>query len=86
MTSYNGHPSRNYWNVSLWIGNDEGLYRMARHCIGCTKTRKQAAELFVENLAAADWPHRDRYGAITTPDGAPWTVNAVIHGMRGLDS
>jgi len=28
-TSYNGHKNWTHWNVSLWINNDEGLYRMA---------------------------------------------------------
>lgn len=28
-TSYNGHESWDHWNVSLWFGNDEGLYHMA---------------------------------------------------------
>lgn len=27
---YQGHPSYNHWNVALWVGNDEGLYQMAR--------------------------------------------------------
>lgn len=27
---YQGHPSWNHWNVSLWVNNDEGLYREAR--------------------------------------------------------
>ena len=27
--AYNGHKNWNYWNVSLWINNDEGLYNLA---------------------------------------------------------
>ena len=30
---YNGHESWNAWNVALWIGNDEPLYRFALECV-----------------------------------------------------
>lgn len=30
MTEFNGHPSYEHWNVSLWVGNEEFLYDMAR--------------------------------------------------------
>jgi hypothetical protein len=30
--TYNGWTNWETWNVALWIGNDEGLYREARKC------------------------------------------------------
>ena len=33
MTPHNGHRSWNAWNVSLWLNNDEGLYRFASDMI-----------------------------------------------------
>ena len=74
--SYQGHPSRNYWNVSLWIGGDESLYRLALSCIRANRTRREAAEVFVDNLRQS--------GIVYTPDGSPFTVASVMHGMRGL--
>ena len=29
-TTYNGWKNFETWNVALWLGNDEGLYNMAR--------------------------------------------------------
>lgn len=73
---YNGHPSWAYWNVALWFGNDEGLYRMALDYIRQCKTRKEAAEALVAALADAGFTH--------TPDGARYSVSAVRHALTGL--
>lgn len=74
--SYNGHPSQRLWNLALWMGNDEGLYRLAKEAIRGTRNRKQAAERFVSALAEA--------GITETPDGYRWTVSGAQHAMRGL--
>ena len=74
--SYNGHRSYNAWNVSLWINNDEALYRWARECIHDTSTREQAADYRLEQL------HED--GFRNTPDGVPYTVTNIRLAMREM--
>lgn len=69
---YNGYPSWNAWNVSLWINNDEGLYSFARELKRKLGTAR-AAEAFV-----------DECGMAHTPDGAPFTVSSVKGAMRGM--
>jgi len=32
-TTYNGWENYETWNVALWIGNDEFLYKTARACV-----------------------------------------------------
>jgi hypothetical protein len=87
MATYNGHRNWNHWNVSLWLNNDEGLYRLAKDCIKRSRAwygfdrngqtpRERAARWFVEHLEALD--------IIRTPDGAPYTVTSVRAAMRGL--
>jgi hypothetical protein len=72
---YNGHPSYNAWNVALWIGNDECLYRLARDCQRYW-SQPQAAREFVGTL--------QRGGMAKTPDGVRWTVTNVARAMRDL--
>lgn len=71
MTQYNGHKNWNHWNVSLWINNDEGLYRLAQSYAG-RFPRDQAARLMLAEL-----PDK-------TPDGAPYSVSAIRAAMAGM--
>ena len=72
MPTYNGHRSWNAWNVALWIGNDEGLYRLALYHMAREPFLWQAAK----NLLA-DLPGR-------TPDGARYNVTCLIEALKGL--
>ena len=62
-------------NVTLWILNDEGLYRTA---LAFTRRyhRPLAARLMLDVLVEAGITH--------TPDGAKYTVTAIRAAMVGL--
>lgn len=45
--TYNGWKNWESWNVALWIGNDETLYDMARHCINKSGSVTEACEKFI---------------------------------------
>lgn len=76
MATYNGHKNYNHWNVSLWLGNDEGLYNLARDWVRRCKTRNEAARNIVEDLASL--------GIEKTPDGAPYSFSAVRAAISDL--
>lgn len=74
MKEYNGHRSWNAWNVALWIGGDEGLYRYALDCIARAKRNsRRAAKYFIADL-----------GAECTPDGAKYNQLSVRLALEGL--
>jgi len=76
IKKYNGHHCRNCWNISLWIGNDEGLYDLAKESIAITqklnRTMTYAAKRMLDYL-----PKR-------TPDGAKYTLKGVRAALIGL--
>lgn len=72
---YNGHKCWAYWNVALWIGNDEGLYNAA--CQNIRRYGKDAAaRIFVKDMADC--------GITETPDGAKYSISAVREALKGL--
>lgn len=74
MADYNGHKNRAYWNVALWIGNDEGLYRLAIESLRSTTSRKAAAQLMLETLGEGS----------KTPDGYEYSADKIYKAMEGL--
>lgn len=69
---FNGYPSWNAWNVSLWINNDEGLYRLA-----CDMVKEygkgKAADVLAELLSGQE-----------TPDGAVYSRRSVALAIRDI--
>ena len=73
---YNGWTNYETWNVALWIGNDEGLYGLARRC----RSYEQFAIMM-----------RDDFESTETPDGVAWNdsgldtdeLDAMIEELRG---
>lgn len=69
--TYNGHKNWNFWNVSLWLGNDESLYRLCQAALN-GRTKDKAARYLAEILPAK------------TPDGAPYSVGAIRAALVGM--
>jgi hypothetical protein len=77
MSKFNGHKNWNHWNVSLWINNDEGLYRLAKACVQANpEGRERAARAFLSEMLSA--------GNTKTPDGAPYSVSSIRAAMVGM--
>lgn len=72
MTKYQGHRSWNAWNVSLWINNDEGLYREV-YRLAQKYGIERGARFMAANLADE-----------RTPDGACYNPTCIREAMRGI--
>ncbi len=73
---YNGHKNKTHGNGSLWINNDESLYRTAKEFISYNSNRNDAARdmmLFLEQT-----------GQDKTPDGFKYSTTAIRAAMVGM--
>jgi hypothetical protein len=77
MAKYNGHKNWNHWNVSLWINNDEGLYRLAKECVSRAANKDAAALAMLDYLS--EYQENTK-----TPDGAPYSVSSIRAAMREI--
>lgn len=69
---YNGHKNWCYWNVSLWINNEEGPYRYAYNLVNTYGIRK-ATNIIYEQVAGK-----------VTPDGAKYTKGSIMAALRDM--
>ncbi len=69
---YNGFSSWNAWNVSLWINNDESLYRFAYSLVN-QHGRYQAVKILAGELDGQK-----------TPDGANYNVTGIRQALQGM--
>lgn len=73
--SYNGYRNWTQWNVSLWINNDEALYRVAKMLVRI-HGKQRAAERLLQDL--------NDNGIHETPDGAKYSVTAIRAALVGI--
>ena len=83
MAKYQGHRSWNAWNVALWIGNDEYLYRLAIECINAAQKKYQGRHPLLVIPSAAGRFMRES-GLTRTPDGAVFNRVSVQDALAGL--
>ena len=68
MSTYNGWKNYQTWNVALWIGNDEGLYRSAVDYMQNVNKGRAAYRLFIEHMGLT---------TSHTPDSVHWTSSKL---------
>ena len=80
---YCGWANFQTWDVALWIGNDGGLYRLARE--------RQTYPDFIETMRELG---EGKPIAYETPDGVAWNdsgldhdeLNGLLRELRGEDT
>jgi hypothetical protein len=79
---YQGYHCKNCWNVALWIGNDEGLYRAA---LECKRRPRKNGKPVTATLAALRFLREVVGEGTRTPDGGKYTFKAVKAALADLE-
>lgn len=56
IKKFNGHRSRNAWNVSLWINNEPLYYKLALTCLAQCKNQVAPASQMFCNMVTEKTP------------------------------
>ena len=56
---YNGWSDWTTWNCALWIGNDQGLYNMARNCVDYVDFINNVIDFLPKTPDGAIWDEAD---------------------------
>ena len=70
--TFNGHPSWEHWNVSLWLNGVEGLYSLAYELVVDHGEEKTADVLAIVLEGRS------------TPDGAPYSRELIRYAIRNI--
>ena len=81
-TEYNGHKNWHYWNVSLWLFNDEGLYRLMLNVCKWHKNKREAARVLCHILQGHYHGFSGGRGARTVTYSKDGEVDVVVHKPR----
>ena len=74
---YNGWLNYETWNVALWIGNDEGLYDLARECDTYSDFVERMREIGEDCGMAAPAGFGMAAIYIETPDKVAWNDSGL---------
>ena len=75
-STYNGWKNYQTWNVALWIGNDEGLYKEARWFMSEPEFFKDNINSYGEYKSFIMYL-RENHGLIETPDEVAYNDSSL---------